>query len=58
MAFDKSNNPRTAATAAAKAKLIALVAEGMGTQRAMQQIGYKPDTLRIWMMRDKNLPVT
>jgi len=53
MAFDKSNNPRTAATAAAKAKLIALVAEGMGTQRAMQQIGYKPDTLRIWMMRDK-----
>ncbi len=39
--------------AQAKAKMIALVAEGMPAQRAMVQIGYKEDTLRIWMMRDK-----
>ena len=39
--------------AAAKAKMIALVAEGMPAQRAMVQIGYKEDTLRIWLSRDK-----
>lgn len=53
MTFSKNNNPRTEKMAAAKAKLIALVAEGMGAQRAMTQIGYKEDTLRIWLSRDK-----
>lgn len=53
MTFSKNNNPRTEKMAAAKAKLIALVAEGMPAQRAMVQIGYKEDTLRIWLSRDK-----
>jgi hypothetical protein len=53
MTFSKSNNPRTEATAAAKAKVIALVAEGMSAPKAMGQIGYKADTLRIWLSRDK-----
>ena len=53
MTFSKTNNPRTEKMAAAKAKMIALVAEGMPAQKAMVQIGYKEDTLRIWMMRDK-----
>ncbi len=53
MTFSKSNNPRTEKTAQAKAKILALVAEGMGAPRAMTQIGYKEDTLRIWISRDK-----
>ena len=53
MTFSKNNNPRTQKTVEAKAKLLALVAEGMGAPRAMQQLGYKEDTLRIWLMRDK-----
>ena len=53
MTFSKSNNPRTEATVAAKAKVIALVAEGMSAPKAMGQIGYKADTLRIWLSRDK-----
>jgi hypothetical protein len=39
--------------AEAKAKVLALVAEGMSVHRAMEQLGKKPDTVRIWMMRDK-----
>jgi hypothetical protein len=53
MTFSKSNNPRTEKMAGAKAKLLALVAEGMGAPRAMVQLGYKEDTLRIWISRDK-----
>ena len=53
MTFSKTNNPRTEKTAEAKAKVLALIAEGMGAPRAMQQIGYKEDTLRIWISRDK-----
>ena len=53
MTFSKTNNPRTEKMAEAKAKVIALVAEGMGAPRAMVQVGYKEDTLRIWISRDK-----
>ena len=53
MTFTKNNNPRSEAMAAAKAKVIALVAEGMAAPRAMGQVGYKEDTLRIWISRDK-----
>ena len=37
----------------AKAKVLALVSEGMSVHKAMEQCGKKPDTVRIWMMRDK-----
>ena len=53
MTFSKNNNPRSQKMAEAKSKLLALVAEGMGAPRAMQQLGYKEDTLRIWLSRDK-----
>ena len=39
--------------AEAKAKVLALVSEGMPVQRAMEQLGKKPDTVRIWISRDK-----
>jgi len=55
MTFSKSNNPRTEKTVEAKAKILALVAQGMGAPRAMTQIGYKEDTLRIWISRDKKI---
>lgn len=42
--------------AEAKAKVLALVSEGMPVQRAMEQLGKKPDTVRIWISRDKQLP--
>ncbi len=47
--FQKGNNPRTKAMAEAKAKVLALVSEGMPVQRAMEQLGKKPDTVRIWI---------
>jgi hypothetical protein len=47
-----SNNPKRLAGAEAKKKVIALVSEGMSPKRAMEEIGNKPDTIRIWMMRD------
>ena len=54
MTFQKgSENPRTAKMREAKAKVIALVAEGHSVQRAMEMTGNKPDTVRIWMLRDK-----
>ena len=55
MTFQKgnTNNPNVEKANAAKAKVIALVAEGMSVQRAMGQVGYKPDTARIWILRDK-----
>ena len=37
----------------AKAKVLAFVAEGMSVHKAMEQVGKNPDTVRIWMMRDK-----
>lgn len=37
----------------AKAKVIALVSEGMPIHKAMQHLNRKPDTVRIWTMRDK-----
>ena len=37
----------------AKAKVLALVSEGMSVHKAMENLGKKPDTVRIWMMRDK-----
>ena len=46
------NNPKRLAGAEAKKKVIALVSEGMSPKRAMEEIGSKPDTIRIWMMRD------
>ena len=39
--------------AEAKAKVLALVSEGMPVQRAMTHLGKKPDTVRIWISRDK-----
>jgi hypothetical protein len=47
------NNPRTEAMADAKAKVLALVAEGHSPHKAMELCGKKPDTVRIWMLRDK-----
>jgi hypothetical protein len=47
-----ANNPKRLAGAEAKKKVIALVSEGMSPKRAMEEIGNKPDTIRIWMMRD------
>jgi hypothetical protein len=38
--------------AEAKAKVLALVSEGMSVHRAMEQNGKKPDTVRIWCLRD------
>ena len=37
----------------AKAKVLALVAEGHSPHKAMELCGKKPDTVRIWMLRDK-----
>ena len=37
----------------AKAKVLALVSEGMSVHKAMESMNKKPDTVRIWMMRDK-----
>jgi hypothetical protein len=55
MTFQKGqNNPQKLATAEAKKKVLALVAEGLSTRRAMEQIGFKSDTIRIWMLRDKS----
>jgi len=54
MTFTKgASNPRTHAMAGAKAKVIALVAEGHSVNRAMEMAGKKPDTVRIWCLRDK-----
>jgi hypothetical protein len=54
MTFQKgSENPRTAKMRETKAKVIALVAEGQSVHRAMEMTGNKPDTVRIWMLRDK-----
>ena len=54
MTFEKGgNNPRTHAMAGAKAKVLALVAEGHSVHKAMEIVGKKPDTVRIWMLRDK-----
>ena len=54
MTFQKGvNNPRTEAMAEAKAKVLALVAEGHSPHKAMELCGKKPDTVRIWMLRDK-----
>jgi len=47
------NNPRTEAMVDAKAKVLALVAEGHSPHKAMELCGKKPDTVRIWMLRDK-----
>lgn len=54
MRFEKKgNNPQAKASAEAKLKVLALVAEGHSVQKAMQLCGKKPDTVRIWIMRDK-----
>ena len=54
MTFQKGKaNPRAEAMAAAKAKVIALVSEGWAPHKAMAEAGKQPDTIRIWMMRDK-----
>jgi hypothetical protein len=54
MTFQKGGtNPRTNAMAGAKAKVLALVAEGHSVHKAMDIVGKKPDTVRIWMLRDK-----
>jgi hypothetical protein len=48
------NNPRSEAMAESKAKVLALVSEGHSPHKAMEMCGKKPDTVRIWMLRDKN----
>ena len=54
MTFEKgTTNPKTLAMAAAKAKVLALVSEGHSVHKAMELCGKKPDTVRIWMLRDK-----
>ena len=54
MTFNKgTTNPKTLAMAAAKAKVLALVAEGHSVHKAMEMCGKKPDTVRIWCLRDK-----
>ena len=42
------------ALAEVKAKVIALVADGATTHQAMIAVGKKPDTVRQWMVRDKD----
>ena len=55
MTFQKGvNNPRSEAMADSKAKVLALVSEGHSPHKAMEMCGKKPDTVRIWMLRDKN----
>jgi hypothetical protein len=49
----KGENPQTKASREAKAKVLALVAEGHPVPKAMQMCGKKTDTIRIWIMRDK-----
>ena len=41
------------ALAEVKAKVLALVADGASTHQAMVAVGKKPDTIRQWMVRDK-----
>ena len=54
MSFEKGGtNPKSLAMAGAKAKVLALVAEGHSVHKAMEKCGKKPDTVRIWMLRDK-----
>ena len=54
MTFQRGKtNPKTEAMQAAKAKVIALVSEGWAPHKAMAEVGEQPDTIRIWMMRDK-----
>lgn len=50
----KTNNPNVKASAEAKLKVLALVSEGHLLPAAMRQVGLKPDTARIWLVRDKN----
>ncbi len=50
----KTNNPNVKASAEAKLKVLALVSEGHPLSTAMRQVGLKPDTARIWLVRDKN----
>ena len=52
MSFDKGGtNPKSLAMAGAKAKVLALVAEGHSVHKAMEKCGKKPDTVRIWIDR-------
>ena len=54
MTFSKgAGHPRTEAMHLAKAKVLALVAEGHSVHKAMESCGKKPDTVRIWCLRDK-----
>ena len=54
MTFEKGKtNPKSIAAAGAKAKVLALVAEGHSVHKAMEMCGKKPDTVRIWCLRDK-----
>ena len=54
MTFQKgANNPRSDAMAVAKAKVLSFVSEGHSPHKAMELVGKKPDTVRIWMLRDK-----
>ena len=54
MTFQKgSSNPKSGNTATAKAKVLALVSEGHSVHNAMMAVKMKPDTVRIWCLRDK-----
>ena len=53
MTFEKgSENPKRARANEDKQKVLDLVAEGMSLPNAMTKMGKKPDTARIWIMRD------
>ena len=54
MAFSKgAAHHRSEAMALAKAKVLALVSEGHSVHKAMELCNKKPDTVRIWCLRDK-----
>ena len=53
MTFEKgAENPNRAKANADKQKVLDLVSEGMSVATAMTKMGKKPDTARIWIMRD------
>jgi hypothetical protein len=53
MTFEKgATNPKTIKANAEKQQVLDMVSEGMSLSNAMAKVGKKPDTARIWIMRD------
>jgi len=53
MTFEKgATNPKTMKANAEKQQVLDMVSEGMSLPNAMAKVGKKPDTARIWIMRD------